>query len=319
MRSWFMRLTYGLLFALPFGLVSVVWAQAYSPDMPQEQAQMACQDCHPAIQAAWEESHHSQGLTCQECHLKVQSGQIPLDERNHNLVLTNGHGECMSCHTTYDPSTDTGGGPGITCDACHNPVPEDHPDKPMPMDNSPEVCGRCHIETMFEWQASKHRLRDLTCVSCHGPHSTTLRAEDASALCASCHRERAANFAHTAHSQQGMSCADCHLGTLEEVAIEGHAKRDHSFNVRLETCNACHSYQMHDPVEVHTDIARPTPLELGSPPITSGVSVEPEPVNPFSFALLSGLIGMAAGMILAPWLERWYRRLGRSGKQEDQP
>jgi hypothetical protein len=42
--------------------------------------------------------------------------------------------------------------------------------------------------------------------------------------------------------------------------------------------------------------------------VNAGVSLEPTPVNPFSYALLSGLIGMAGGMILAPWLERWYKR-----------
>ncbi len=39
----------------------------------------------------------------------------------------------------------------------------------------------------------------------------------------------------------------------------------------------------------------------------------PSSASPFGYALLSGLVGMAAGMILAPWLEGWYRRLRESG------
>jgi len=41
---------------------------------------------------------------------------------------------------------------------------------------------------------------------------------------------------------------------------------------------------------------------------TSGT---PNPVSPFGFAVVAGLIGMTGGMILAPWLERWYRRIRR--------
>jgi hypothetical protein len=65
---------------------------------------------------------------------------------------------------------------------------------------------------------------------------------------------------------------------------------------------------MHDPVEVHMEgaapVMEPAPVEF----VNAGVSIEPTPVNPFSYALLSALIGMAGGMILAPWLERWYKR-----------
>jgi hypothetical protein len=177
----------------------------------------------------------------------------------------------------------------------------------MPTDRSGSLCGTCHQETLFEWQVSKHRNSELSCTGCHGQHSTNLKSGDASTLCASCHRDRASNFAHTQHSQEGLSCADCHLGPLNGGG-EGHGTRDHSFFVRLSTCNECHAYQMHDPVEVHLDSSPPTvepqPVEI----VNAGVNLEPAPVNPFSYALLAGLIGMAGGMVLAPWLERWYRR-----------
>jgi hypothetical protein len=32
---------------------------------------------------------------------------------------------------------------------------------------------------------------------------------------------------------------------------------------------------------------------------------------------MAGLIGLAGGMVLAPWLERWYRRIVKQ-KREDQ-
>jgi hypothetical protein len=48
---------------------------------------------------------------------------------------------------------------------------------------------------------------------------------------------------------------------------------------------------------------------------TLSVQAGPGPVSPVGFAALSGLIGMASGMILAPWLERWYRQLRQDGDE----
>jgi hypothetical protein len=107
-----------------------------------------------------------------------------------------------------------------------------------------------------------------------------------------------------------LTCADCHLGDLEGDAGEGRAKRAHTFQVQLTTCNECHAFQMHDPVDVHVDEG-PTPLDAMASGESAGVSEEPNPVSPVGFAAITGLIGMASGMILAPWLERFYRRLSQ--------
>jgi len=66
---------------------------------------------------------------------------------------------------------------------------------------------------------------------------------------------------------------------------------------------------MHDPVEVH-----PEPLTTPEPePVaaveTDTLRADPSPISPVGFAMLSGIVGMASGMILAPWLERWYERI----------
>jgi hypothetical protein len=42
------------------------------------------------------------------------------------------------------------------------------------------------------------------------------------------------------------------------------------------------------------------------------VQTEPNPVSPVGYSLLAGLVGMASGMILAPWSERWIRRINKS-------
>jgi hypothetical protein len=41
------------------------------------------------------------------------------------------------------------------------------------------------------------------------------------------------------------------------------------------------------------------------------MTTQPASMNPIGFASVAALIGMATGIILAPWLERWYRRLDR--------
>ena len=323
MKRWIMRIGLGLLFALPMMLVSAVWVQADSLKEADQPTQPECEDCHPAFQKAWEGSAHSKALTCDECHRELVDGKFEGSSASHQHGLLGGPEACLTCHTTgYDPETNTWQAEGITCAACHSPIPEKHPQEPMPVDRSANLCGKCHTETLFEWQASKHRQNDLACVSCHGPHSTDLKAGDPSALCATCHRTRASNFAHSAHSEEGLSCADCHLGSLNGQVGEGRAKRDHSFYVRLSTCNACHSYQMHDPIAVHPEQLTPTPeAELTEAEIEAfGANIEPKPANAFSFFLLSGLIGMAAGMVLAPWLERWYQRISQGdlrGRQDD--
>jgi predicted CXXCH cytochrome family protein len=194
--------------------------------------------------------------------------------------------------------------------ACHGPISPNHPKEPLPVDRSGKLCGTCHTETYFEWQASKHRANELACSSCHDPHATQLKAADSAALCATCHQTLSSNFSHTAHSQQGLTCADCHLSSLTGDPSQGHATRDHSFNVQLDACNKCHSYQMHDPAKAHATQPTPAAVDAMAAVVTAPVSSDPpQPVSPFGFAIVAGLIGLAVGMVMAPWLEKMYRRM----------
>ena len=312
MKRWILRLAIGLSFALPLMLITAAAATAQPSGAAPPSSELTCRACHSDTHGAWSEGSH--GKASQSDAFLADWG-----ERGEPR-------ECLACHTTgYDPASDTYAAEGVTCEACHSPVPDDHPTEPMPSDRSGNLCGSCHTETLFEWQVSKHREVNLACVACHDPHATALKSTvdntDQSSMCASCHRERASNFAHSSHSQVGLTCADCHLGPTDTQAGEGHAVRDHSFNVRLTTCNACHAYQMHDPSEVHPDDATPTPVVPVVDPAetTNGmlISASPSPVSPIGFAALSGLVGMATGMILAPWLERFYNRIRREGEGKE--
>jgi predicted CXXCH cytochrome family protein len=309
MKMFLTRLFYGFLFALPlmlvtYAMVSVGHAQAQTA-LPQiTPASIAsCPACHKSYQLAWQTSAHNRSTTDPVFTSTWEAQGKP--------------NQCMTCHTTgYNPDTNTSLGDGITCQACHDTAAANHPMQPMTADRSSKMCGTCHTETYFEWQASAHRQAGVDCIACHDPHTTTLKAKDTSALCATCHQDTSAHFQASQHSQQGLNCADCHLAKLPDPT-QGHARRDHTFQVRLTTCNTCHSYQMHDPSQVHTVNPTPQPPDALAAVQKVNVADQPQPVQPFGFAMLSGVFGLGAGAILAPWLVKVSHKRKKKDEEEE--
>ena len=124
------------------------------------------------------------------------------------------------------------------------------------------------------------------------------------------------NFPYTAHHQKGVSCVDCHLEHLETGDRTAHSVPDHSFKASLDTCNTCHADQMHAPLDATTTTSGiAIPAAVNAEPTagiqTASITPEPTPVSPLGYAILAALIGLAGGMVLAPWLERFYRRITR--------
>jgi hypothetical protein len=66
---------------------------------------------------------------------------------------------------------------------------------------------------------------------------------------------------------------------------------------------------MHDPIDVHLDEPTPPIVDAMASVEAAGVSVDPSPVSPIYYALLSALIGMAFGLLISPWIEKWYRKI----------
>jgi predicted CXXCH cytochrome family protein len=169
----------------------------------------------------------------------------------------------------------------------------------------------------------------MDCATCHDPHSASLKKvaaplesgdglDEISQLCINCHKESSMNFPYTSHHKKGVSCVDCHVNHLEDEERTAHTVPDHSFNASLQSCNTCHAQQMHSPLEA-------TGLENANAPITTNtpeqiklasVTPEPESVSPVGFSVLAGMIGLAGGMVLAPWLERWYRHLSKHDPED---
>jgi predicted CXXCH cytochrome family protein len=203
----------------------------------------------------------------------------------------------------------------------------------MPVDRSTDLCGRCHSDTRFGWQdwkVSTHYQRGMDCATCHDPHSAALKkaaaprdaaptTDEVSELCINCHKEHSMDFSYTSHNQKGVSCVDCHVKNLGNADRTAHTVPDHSFNASLASCNTCHAEQMHSPTQAKApeETSAPVSAEPAVEAPAVLVTPEPEPVSPMGFSALAGMIGLAGGMVLAPWLERWFHRTVKHDDEED--
>ena len=320
MNSRIERLLIALMFALLAAGVTLVIASAQGEVSPDGQTSPDCVTCHTEFQMTWENGAHG----------KAGKDPIFIEE----WTKQGKPGACLVCHTTgYDPATATYKGDGVTCEACHGPAPADHPKTPMPVDRSPDLCGRCHSDTRFGWQdwkVSTHYQRGMDCATCHDPHSASLKkaagprdtaptTDEVSALCINCHKESSMKFSYTSHAQKGVSCVECHVKHLGNGDRTAHTVPDHSFKASLDSCNTCHAQQMHGPNGAKTPDGVTVPVTITSAEEVKPIAAapEPEPVSPMGFSAMAGFIGLAGGMVLAPWLERWYHRTVKHNREED--
>jgi predicted CXXCH cytochrome family protein len=312
----FRRFSIAILFALLITSATYVIAQAgtvtSNPVIQQKQAN-ACLGCHSDFDAALMSGSH---------------GHASTDPLFNQMWTDQGKpGACLVCHVTgYDPATGTWKADGVSCEACHGPMPAGHDsdpiDNPVPVDRTSDLCGRCHTGDRFnvsEWQASTHFQRGMSCTVCHDPHTATLKTvqgqadQGPSALCINCHSEVSMAFPYSKHNQAGVSCVDCHLRHFDPGSNNDmHALPDHSFTASISTCSACHADQMHAQPTTTTIAGTSAPTMPPESTATPGdVAGIPSPVSPLGFAGLAGLIGLAGGMVLQPWLEKAYRKMNK--------
>jgi predicted CXXCH cytochrome family protein len=313
MISRIQRLLIAVVFALlaAGATLAIARAQTGGPIVPNQPTPQtpACVACHTEFGQAWQNGPHGHAVSDPKFVADWTSQGKP--------------GACLVCHVTnYDPATGTWLEDGVACEACHGPMVADHPKEPMPVDRSPELCARCHSDTRFDWQnwqGSTHYQRGMSCITCHDPHSASLKVvtprdgtaqyNDASELCITCHKDVSMNFPYSVHQKQGVTCINCHVTHTQTGSTDVHAVPDHSFKANLDSCNTCHSDQMHNAAAATgavpaSALAASVPAQIQA----AGLTTAPSPVSPIGYAALAALIGLAAGMIMAPWLEKWYRR-----------
>jgi predicted CXXCH cytochrome family protein len=148
----FDRIAISILLALLLGGATLVIAQAAQPVAaststgPTAMTDENCMACHNAIAETWQGGKHAQSFSDEIFTKAWQEQGQP--------------GACLVCHTTgYDPTTGTSALQSVSCTSCHNPIPANHPTDKMPVDNTPDLCGKCHSDPRFStenWKLSAH-------------------------------------------------------------------------------------------------------------------------------------------------------------------
>lgn len=329
--SRYIRIVTGLIVILAvFGVVLIVGrtetatlAQVPTPTvLPEKATEDNCGACHADVHEVWHKGGHGdaraeaalrQQDNCVACHKEIPDSTMP-DPARRNQEFTSFWADqgrpnnCLQCHVTgYDPVSGTWKTDGITCEACHSPIPSNHPEDGMPVDKNTDLCRTCHTDTRFGWDAwdqSAHSQNDITCSNCHNPHSTSLKptddsATDSSSLCENCHKDMAEHEAHVEHVETGATCVMCHIGP-SKGDDDFHQVPDHDFKAKLDACNSCHADQMHGdgkPVSIPVEQNVPAPIADAAAKPAAAVSAAPKQASPYGYVGLATVFGVGGGFL----------------------
>ncbi len=224
-----------------------------APPEPDYQGPEKCVECHSEEVQRWQYSSHANALTAIS-----QARQAACKEKEHGVDCS-----CLSCHTTdFSPTDSTYAFAGVTCEACHGPYIENHPDDgvmKLVVDSS--ICGHCHEGTYEHWERTTHAEADVQCIGCHRVHLQELRVSD-EMLCRSCHLTRFQDAGHAAHLEADVACLDCHASpdtdcadchslrggpiANAKVVVETGMSPGHDFMVATNVCIECHERFFHE-------------------------------------------------------------------------
>jgi len=283
-----------------------------------------CASCHPDHYAGWKQGSHGdvaashmkqEEMNCSACHkdgqIAIGNSQTDSSQSSQTLMQQFGPPVCLTCHATgYDPATGKAKADGVTCEACHGEMLPDHPNQKMPVDDSNTLCHTCHSDARFNWgswTSSIHYQSNMKCSTCHDPHTASLKivagAEaNPSALCMTCHKGYEKNAQHSMHAESGVTCVDCHLGP-PQGKDDFHQVPNHSFKPSIDTCNNCHTNQMHSVGDASKPTATATAMPLITPiPLATqapaAASKIPAPANVLGFIGMAGVIGLVGGIVI---------------------
>lgn len=208
-------------------------APAISQNKPEFAGPETCAGCHAAEHEEWKDSRHAGAFGEPFASYWKAHGKSA---------------ECLGCHTTgFDSTSGQFAFEGVSCESCHGPYREGHPEAgaAMRLATDSSACAGCHRQTFLEWQLSKHGQKGIRCFDCHRVHQQGLRHPSAEAQCGACHAEKLQDFAHATHRASGLTCATCHLPEPKTTGAGGTGAASHTFLVGAETCAACHEETVH--------------------------------------------------------------------------
>lgn len=213
-------------------MLAAVWVTTARAD--EEKVSERCALCHEQAVREWAESKHARAITESFLGFWEREGK---------------KWECLVCHTSrYDRQAGSFSHEGVSCESCHGPVHENHPDTDkMLLPVSSETCAACHSITYGQWRVSAHGQKNIRCFDCHKMHGMHLRKDDPDQMCGACHTERLESFSHATHRVKGLHCISCHMPEVpgSVMKIRGVGVRGHTTGVGAETCAGCHREMVH--------------------------------------------------------------------------
>ncbi len=242
-------------------------------DLEPLTSENSCAECHGKILRGLGRSVHDDGVSCIDCHGEPHEIQVA-DNLASAMSPVNQIKQCGACHDT--PASLIEGyltsehGKALllsglidapSCSDCHgdhrilsissNKAPAAH-------ENSPEMCGSCHLLLLEKWKnQSTHGQHwqageeGPVCIDCHATHEvadpTTAASRLASAdTCGGCHGEYLTTFRDGFHGKandlgfvSGATCADCHT-PHNNLPAEDPSSSVNPANL-VATCGKCHS------------------------------------------------------------------------------
>jgi cytochrome b subunit of formate dehydrogenase len=232
----------------------------------------SCAECHGKILRGLGRSVHDEDVSCNDCHGEPHAIHLA-DDLASAVSPVNQIRQCGACHDTpaslIDGYLTSEHGKALllsglidapSCSDCHgshrilavasNGAPAAH-------ENSPEMCGSCHLLLLEKWKTqSVHGQNWLAgeegpvCIDCHATHEiadpTTAVSRLASAdNCGGCHEEYLTTFRDGFHGKandlgfvSGATCADCHTPHAN-LPADNPLSSVNSANL-VATCSQCH-------------------------------------------------------------------------------
>ncbi len=238
-----------------------------------------CQSCHgsqidvafDSVAKRWTTNTNGFAINCESCHgpaarhvtLMRAGGPPPADIGLVALATLSKDQSidvCLSCHALKDRLVSRWR-PGANLSHFYSVRLSQLGDRPLTPD------GRTRTFAYQEGHLASdcYRNGNMTCTSCHDPHSQHYRTADGTPLpgrtddrqCTSCHASKAADVsAHTKHraGSPGSSCTSCHMPYQQQhelgTAIR-YARTDHSVSIPrpeldsalgvTSACRSCHA------------------------------------------------------------------------------
>ncbi len=227
---------------------------------------LTCVECHSDIKKLPHKKGKLKSPDCVTCHIETGKTQIQGKEwqklsrsaRRHakksELVL-NTERYTKSIHARKDVKDNAD---CASCHTAHYVYRSNNPKSSTYRENSPQMCGECHDDSLREYKRSIHGAAlktpwkgdSATCSDCHSSHQIS-RKEKLQAHrvvtknCGNCHKKEVASYMSTTHGQLAWlgnkdvpRCVDCHRGHDTRALDDPESKV--STQNRLETCRECH-------------------------------------------------------------------------------